>query len=204
MNDGNNDNLPRPAEQQRPRPFAGALTPNDTAPRLQEVPRTQLEGRPGLQGLRARMRGQGMPEGAGFGRRPLAPQAAGGKFQTSGGLFGSKKPLDFSILQLSDEQKNRIRSIRRQNAAPVKELQKTLRDQRMTMRDLMFDPNASDEQIRSKRKEIRQMQDRMEEAQINDFLSIRHVLSPEQRQRLPDLKPGQEAQGGPADGGPPR
>src|SRR4029077_20269651 len=97
---------------------------------------------------------------------------------------------------------HRIQMIRRQNAASMKDLQKNLRENRLSMRDLMFDPAAGDDQIRSKHRDLRQMQDRMEVMQINDFLSIRGVLTPEQRKQLADLKPGSPQEAGAADGGP--
>jgi Spy/CpxP family protein refolding chaperone len=104
-----------------------------------------------------------------------------------GGIF--KKPLDFSALNLSDAQKQQIREIRSANGGRAKQMQNNLKDQRDQMRDMMFDPNASDDQVRAKRRDVRQLQERIEEMQINDFLAIRKVLTPEQRQRLSDLNP---------------
>ena len=75
-------------------------------------------------------------------------------------------------------------------------MRKTLQQKRSELRDLMFSAGASDEQIRAKRLEIRQMQDKFEELQLSDFLAIRSVLTAEQKQRLATLKPGVRKPGG--------
>jgi Spy/CpxP family protein refolding chaperone len=90
---------------------------------------------------------------------------------------------------LSDEQKQKIRELRGRNSGRAKELRESLRAKRNEMRDLMFDPAATEAQIRSARRELRRMQDQMEEMQIDDFLSMRSVLTPEQRKRLPEIMP---------------
>jgi hypothetical protein len=70
---------------------------------------------------------------------------------------------------------------------------------------MMFDPSASDDQIRGKRKELWRMRGQMEESQIEDFLGIRAMLTPDQRQKLTELKPGRQVAGNnvPPPGGPP-
>jgi Spy/CpxP family protein refolding chaperone len=130
-------------------------------------------------------------------RRQAGAQGPGG------GLFG-RKPLDFSSLNLTDDQKQRIQQIRSGNGAHAREFSQSLKERRSEMRDLMFDPVASDDQIRSKMRDVRQLQEKMDDVQINDFLAIRKVLTPEQRQKLADLKPGRKVADQPpqADGGP--
>ena len=68
------------------------------------------------------------------------------------------------------------------------------------MRDLMFDPTATDGQIRAKRQELRRMQDELEDVVIGDFLSLRSILTPEQRKKLPEIKPGAHEGGAPMAG----
>jgi len=142
----------------------------------------------------------GPPPGGRFdGSRP----GFGGRSHEGGGLFG-RQPLDFSSLNLSDEQKQKIQQIRAKNGTAARSLQKSLRGNRDQLRDLMFDPNTSDEQLRAKRKELRQAQDRLEEMQLNDFLSIRKVFTPEQRQRFANLKSERRLADGNSDGIRPR
>jgi Spy/CpxP family protein refolding chaperone len=129
------------------------------------------------------------------------PLAAGGALGAGGGarrgfqnnlsggnLFG-KRPLDLTSLALTPEQKQRIQAMRGQVGPKTRELRKTLNAKRAELRDMMFEASAGDDQVRAKRKEVRQLQDKVEEMQLNDFLSIRSVLTPDQRQKLTDLKP---------------
>ncbi len=107
----------------------------------------------------------------------------------SGGNMFGKRPLDLTSLGLTPEQKQRIQGMREQLGPKTRELRKTLNAKRMELRDMMFEASAGDDQVRAKRKEVRQLQDKVEEMQINDFLAIRSVLTPDQRQKLTDLKP---------------
>lgn len=133
-------------------------------------------------GLDQRRRSGAFVSGGGAGRFRRRVGAMGGA-----PMFGG--PLDLTLLGLSEEQKGRIREIRRQSAGKARELRRVLRDRRAEMRDLLFDPSAADAQIRAKRQELRQMQDQLEEVILSDFLALRAVLTPEQRQRLPEIKP---------------
>jgi Spy/CpxP family protein refolding chaperone len=56
------------------------------------------------------------------------------------------------------------------------------------MRDLMFDADVTEAQIRGKRDEVRQVQEKLEDIRLNDFLAIRSVLTADQRQKLKDVK----------------
>jgi Spy/CpxP family protein refolding chaperone len=127
-------------------------------------------------------RGGGRQFGAARRRQPGAPGVSGRNF-----LGG---PLNFQKLGLSEEQKNKIRDLRSKNSGRARELRSALRDGRTEMRQLLFSPDATEAQIKSKRRALRQMQDQMEEMQIDDFLSMRSVLTVEQRKRLPEIMPG--------------
>ena len=126
-------------------------------------------------------------------RPSVAGNSRRGRLEGGGGFFGHK-PLDLAALNLTEGQKQRIQELRGQNGSKVREMRKTLQQKRSELRDLMFSAGASDEQIRAKRLEIRQMQDKFEELQLSDFLAIRSVLTAEQKQRLATLKPGVENQ----------
>ncbi|HEY9870842.1 MAG TPA: Spy/CpxP family protein refolding chaperone [Candidatus Obscuribacterales bacterium] len=121
----------------------------------------------------------GRVPGAGrFRGRPATPGAQ---------MFGG--PLDLTPLGLSEEQKDRIRQIRSQSAVKARELRRVLKLKRAEMKDLMFDPDASDAQIKARRQELRRLQDQLEDVILSDFLALRGVLTAEQRQRLPEVKP---------------
>ena len=116
----------------------------------------------------------------------------GGMGMGMGGM--GRNPLNLASLNLTEEQKNKIKTMRTQSQAKAKELQQSLKSKRMEMRDMLFDPSVSIKQIKAKHAELRQTQDQVESLMIDDFLSIRSVLTPEQMKKLPSLKPG--AQGG--------
>ncbi len=100
----------------------------------------------------------------------------------SGGM--NRSPLDLSQLNLTDEQKTRITEQRSKAKGQAKELQAAIKVKRLEMRDMMFDPAYSPEQIRAKRAELRKVQEQAEMLMLNDFLSMRAVLTADQIRRL--------------------
>lgn len=136
-------------------------------------------------GARREMMRQRFRQGQMAGRR----QATLGDRQ----LFG-RHPLDLSPLNLTDAQKEKIRGIRGKTSEKAREIRRVMQAKQKEMRDLMFDPDAGDDLIRSKRFELRKLRDQIEEMTINDFLSIRAVLTPEQKKRLPEIKPTAQRQ----------
>lgn len=129
--------------------------------------------------------------GAGQGAAPTPGSGRGrrfpGGFSAEGG-FGHMA-LDLSMLNLSDEQKNKITAIRGRNAARAKELRQSLGTKRGEFRDLLFSESATNDQITAKRDEMRALKDEAENLMLSDFLAIRAVLTPEQRKKRADTKP---------------
>lgn len=115
--------------------------------------------------------------------RPGMP-GMGGKFNAGG------RRLDLTALGLSEQQKTKIQSLREQTRQQAKEIRKNLFLKQMRLRDLLFSPDASDAQIMSARRDMRDMQDKMDEINIKDMLAIRGVLTAEQKAKLPMVMPG--------------
>lgn len=113
-------------------------------------------------------------------------------------------PLDLSSLNLTDDQKTRIKTQRSKTAPRARELQASIKAKKVEMRDLMFDPASTGKQILDKRQELRALQDEAETLMLNDFIAMRSVLTAEQLKHLPELKPGarvaQRAGDGPGTG----
>lgn len=101
-----------------------------------------------------------------------------------------RSPLNLTELNLSEEQKNKIKTMRSQTQAKAKELQKDIKAKRAEMRDLLFEPGSTDDQIRAKHSELRKIQGEAESLMIDDFIAIRSVLTAEQKKKLPSIKPG--------------
>lgn len=132
-------------------------------------------------GMGRKWRAQMMQNG-GFGRRP-------GEMGRRGGFRGGRRTLDLSPLNLTDEQKTKIQKMRQQASPRARELRSKLLTGGQELKDMMFDPSVSDDSIRAKSRELRKLHDQAEDMKLDNFLSIRSVLTPEQRKRLPEVKP---------------
>lgn len=135
-------------------------------------------------------RGKLMPDGQGGGgiRRGFAGR--GGEFGGRGPFSGGKRALDLAPLNLTEEQKSRIQQMRSRTSTRARELRRKLLSGGQELRDMMFDPSASDEMIRAKGRELRRLHEQVEDIKLDDFLSIRSVLTADQRKHLPEVKPG--------------
>jgi len=134
--------------------------------------------------------------GAGFpsagGKQGFRGGQGQGRGPGQGGVFGNKT-LDLTPLALNDEQKSRVKQMRQQTRLKIKDLRASMQEKQLNLRKLMFDPDASEAQIREARSQLHKVQDQMDETNMNDLLSIRAMLTPEQRKRLPDCMPGRRA-----------
>jgi Spy/CpxP family protein refolding chaperone len=98
-------------------------------------------------------------------------------------------PLDLTPLNLTPEQKQKIQEIRKQTGIKTRNLRKLLKEKRGAMRDAMFDPDVTEAQLRERHKEVTKLHQRTEQAMFDDFLSIRALLTAEQKKHLPEVKP---------------
>jgi Spy/CpxP family protein refolding chaperone len=106
--------------------------------------------------------------------------------------------LDLTPLNLTEQQKSRIQSLHEQARGQAKEIRKRLALKQLKLRDLLFSPDATDAQILAARRDMRELQDKMDELNVKDMLAIRGVLTPEQKAKLPIIMPGRrETAGGP-------
>jgi Spy/CpxP family protein refolding chaperone len=134
------------------------------------------------------------PGRAGFGPGLGAPGAPGfvagaGRGRLHMGVPGSRKPLDLTPLNLSENQKNNIRSIRKATREDIKAARQNLVQRQLQLRSLMFSADANDADIRAARKQLRSAQNRVDDLGLDDLLHIRGVLTAEQRQKLPSIAP---------------
>lgn len=118
---------------------------------------------------------------------------------------GGRGRLDLTPLGLSEDQKAKIQEMRQQTRMKVRELRKTMLERQSSLRSLMFSPESSESQIRASRRELRTIQDQIDETNLNDLLSIRSLLTAEQKKRLPECMPDRrrvaaEAAGRPGSG----
>ncbi|MBX9877867.1 MAG: Spy/CpxP family protein refolding chaperone [Candidatus Obscuribacterales bacterium] len=155
---------------------------------LNEPPRG--DGFEGPGGRRETMRGRGAGQ-----------MGDGPRGNMGGGMSGGMGPLDLRPLNLTEEQKQKIQTTRQATAESVRQVRTNLKTVRGELKDMMFDPKASDSQIRNKRQEVRALQDKMDELLVNDFLKMRGVLTKEQLSHLQEAKPQPRSRAGFGNGG---
>jgi len=149
-----------------------------------------------------RMRKRGLDDGGGMDNRVMggaeggpggepaprfAKPRAGGPIK-GGKLFG-RAPLDLTVLNLTAEQKTKIQSMRTQDGQKSRQLQVELRQRRDKFRDMLFDPAISPDQIINTHREILKLQSQTQDIMVNDFLGIRKLLTKEQMELLPQVRP---------------
>ncbi|MBE9011397.1 Spy/CpxP family protein refolding chaperone [Pseudanabaenaceae cyanobacterium LEGE 13415] len=86
-------------------------------------------------------------------------------------------------LNLSPDQLNRIQQIRSRYRDQMKSDRDAARQAQQELRTLMAG-SASDDQIREKFRQVKELRTKVADAQFNSMLEIRNVLTPEQRQRF--------------------
>ncbi|MFX5634061.1 periplasmic heavy metal sensor, partial [Acinetobacter baumannii] len=89
------------------------------------------------------------------------------------GSFFGKGPLDLTPLALTDEQKQKIQQMRSDNAGKARELMRKRRELGGQMKEILFGPDSTDAQIKAKRDELRQVQEKLEDIRLDDMLAIR-------------------------------
>jgi Spy/CpxP family protein refolding chaperone len=97
--------------------------------------------------------------------------------------------LDLTPLNLTTEQKDKIQSMRKESSQKSRKLRASLESKRAEMRELMFDPKATNKQILKVRDEARKLHEQADNLMVQDFLAIRELLTPEQKVHLPEIKP---------------
>ena len=132
-----------------------------------------------------------LPFSKGPGDRDFRPGGPGGPDRRGGrdhdSMFG-RGPLDLTALSLTDEQKQKIAQMHSDNGTKMRDLQKKRHELSVQMRDTMFQADVTEAQIKAKRDEVRQVQEKLEDLRLNDFLAIRALLTPEQKLKLKDIK----------------
>lgn len=83
-------------------------------------------------------------------------------------------------LNLSPDQMQRIEAIRSRDRDQLRSDRERVRQLQQELRDLMAG-NASDDQIRAKYQQVKELRTKLADAQFNSMLEMRNVLTPEQR-----------------------
>lgn len=101
-----------------------------------------------------------------------------------------------SELNLTSEQRQKIEAIYNQNKAQIQQQRQALRQGMQELGDMMVGTATSD-QIRVKQRQVAALQAQVMQAQSEQILAIRDVLTTEQRRKFAELMRGRRRRGGP-------
>jgi Spy/CpxP family protein refolding chaperone len=91
-------------------------------------------------------------------------------------------------LELTDNQRDRIRDLRTAHQKDMVKRRADLRIARIELRELI-DSDADRAQIDAKIEQIGQLRTEMQKAQVGHRLEVKELLTPEQLEKLEDLRP---------------
>ena len=111
------------------------------------------------------------------------------------GLFQDKmlgvrdKPVRgyLDLIQLSNEQKQKVEEIRKEFLPKVEKVRKELRQKRLQLNDLLFASNPDMKAIEDKSKEISDLQSNLEKEVVLHILKEKEILAPEQRRQFYEI-----------------
>lgn len=93
----------------------------------------------------------------------------------------------FAKLNLTEDQKTRIKAIRQAQMTNIKPLQEQMASKRGGLKQLWLQSNPDRETILAKQREIRGIRDQIEDQAIAFRLDVFNVLTPEQQTKAKDI-----------------
>ena len=93
----------------------------------------------------------------------------------------------FDKLNLSADQKQKMQTVRDRYKEQVSKRMQAVRQARQELETMMSSPTANVSQMREKHRQIMGLRQQLEEVQFETTLSMREVLTPEQRTQLSQL-----------------
>jgi len=127
----------------------------------------------------------GGPDGPGGPGEDHGPGMGPGGPEGGGILPGGGRLL--KALDLSQDQKDKLKALRRANRSKLQAAQNALQDSREDLRELMEKGSASDEQLTAKHAEQQKLQMALEDLRFQSILDARAILTPAQRKKAADL-----------------
>ncbi len=128
---------------------------------------------------------------------PPAPALARGQWAHAGQMRGGSHAGEhgpmmesmFERLNLSAEQRDKIKSLRRQGQERTKAQREQLNAKRQELHQLVRSVGASRDQAIAKQREVNALQNQLSEARMTSWFDMRAVLTPEQLAQLAQLDP---------------
>jgi protein CpxP len=121
---------------------------------------------------------------------PLAalPAQAGKGGEGKGARMGGGGMGFFKELNLSEEQRAKLKELRENNKGDLKPKREALKKARDEFRSLMGSENATDAQIRSAFQKLQALRSEVATGSIDRMLAVRQVLTPEQRKKAHEMR----------------
>jgi Spy/CpxP family protein refolding chaperone len=92
-----------------------------------------------------------------------------------------------SLLNLTAEQKDKMRELRNRHHAATRDLRYDLAQKRLEMRRLFTDPKTSDQVLLAKEREISALRQKLFDTRAQMKIEWRSILTPEQIQKLDEV-----------------
>ncbi|MFN3678337.1 Spy/CpxP family protein refolding chaperone [Thermosynechococcus sp.] len=99
------------------------------------------------------------------------------------GYGGPRWRANLENLNLTPEQRQRLQAVRKQYQGQMEQTRNQLRTAKQELRQMMSG-NASEDQIRSKHQQVRQLENQLASLRFESMLAMRGILTPQQRQAL--------------------
>lgn len=125
--------------------------------------------------------GRGMGAAQGKARRGMGADAAGT-------LGLNPCVVENPELGLDDGQKAALKTLFEADAPQDRQAFETVRTLRQELRALVTDPGATDDQIRAKAAQMRDLMQADREARLERMLQARRILTPEQLAKVPEIR----------------
>ncbi|MFH1898836.1 MAG: periplasmic heavy metal sensor [Candidatus Desantisbacteria bacterium] len=100
-----------------------------------------------------------------------------------GPMMGQHKQAEkdmFQKLNLTAEQKTKIKQNRREQQGKIEDLQDALHEKQATLRDKLSDPNVSREGVAPIAAEVKSLHAKLTDCRIDGIFAVKEILTPEQ------------------------
>jgi protein CpxP len=93
----------------------------------------------------------------------------------------------FKELNLTEEQKEKMKAQKETAIEQIKPLREQMMTEREKLMDLMFNPNASKEQLMAQQDKVSAIKNNMSKIRIEQMSILKEILTPEQKSKLQTL-----------------
>lgn len=121
--------------------------------------------------------------------RPDGPGRMGHAAKMHDGDRGPMMESMFEKLNLTTEQREKIKTIRQQGQDKTKAQREQLQAKRTELYQLVRSANSTKDQALAKQREVNALQNQLAEARIASWFEMRAVLTPEQLKQFEEMKP---------------